>query len=772
MRIGNAQDANGRKYITGISAVENGSAIASDIISIRNGSGISLSSSVDGTLVVDAVFNPLVESISSKVEKPFSGDVSGLVLATNGDGTTRWVENGGESVPWSKLSSKPATINAMPSSVGSNGQLLVADSNGYMVWKTPDSAITSDSRNPPTASAVNAAIRVHVNANGMHLPFADATSRGKVLKVDNVGNPTWATDLTLEGSAVLPGYDSHDALKVLRVTSDGNGTEWSVNKGAEVTVEHSLVSGSNPVAGSAIYNAIQGRMPAIDPAGRAGNVVAVNNAGNGYALSSVVQSAVKATSATYAESALNVDMSIVSAHVSNVSMHVPTSGADNGMVLMMSGGVPAWKDAGVIVQESNVLPEYGATDSGKVLAVNDTGTGTLWKVNSATVAVADSVTQNGMNPPTASAVYQFVTMNVNPPSPTTTGDMTIASFVSPYGNGVVRSASYATSAVYINGHTVSKDVPSNAVFTDTVPGSGVLTINVDDSTIGTFNANASTNSTITIPKATSASYGLVKVETAIANTTNAVANAVVSAISSRMSMHVNSNVVHVPSATQANNGQVLKVEDGVPVWSTDLTGGGSAVLPSYGAVDANKVLKVNGNGDGTLWASDIAGSSIVVDSFISSDGANPVAGAVIHSALMSKMNVVLGGETGQVLTRTADGVEWGTVSASEGAPVQVSGVGISSIVAGSNIIMNVENGVLYLSAVATAHSSDIGNKVDYEDLAQVAFTGDYNDVVGRVIVDGELDSASTNPVENRVLWSSLESLSSQLGNVSSLLEEL
>jgi hypothetical protein len=214
------------------------------------------------------------------------------------------------------------------------------------------------------------------------------------------------------------------------------------------------------------------------------------------------------------------------------------------------------------------------------------------------------------------------------------------------------------------------------------------------------------------------------------------------------------------------------VEDGVPVWSTDLTGGGSAVLPSYGAVDANKVLKVNGNGDGTLWASDIAGSSIVVDSFISSDGANPVAGAVIHSALMSKMNVVLGGETGQVLTRTADGVEWGTVSASEGAPVQVSGVGISSIVAGSNIIMNVENGVLYLSAVATAHSSDIGNKVDYEDLAQVAFTGDYNDVVGRVIVDGELDSASTNPVENRVLWSSLESLSSQLGNVSSLLEEL
>lgn len=697
MRIGNAQDANGRNYITGISVVNDGSAIASDIVSMRNGSGISFSSSMDGGLVVNAVFTPLVESISKKVERPPSGNVSGLVLATNGDGTTSWVENGGESVPWSKLSSKPATIDAMPSSVGSNGQLLVADANGSIAWRAPDSVITSDSRNPPTASAVNAAIRVHVNANGMHLPSADATSRGKVLKIDNVGNPTWATDLTLEGSAVLPGYDSHDALKVLRVTSDGSGTEWSENQGSGVKVEHSLVSGSNPIAGSAIYNAIRGRMPAIDPTGHAGDVVAVNGAGNGYVLSSVVQSAVNAT---YAESALNADMSIVSAHISNALVHVPTSGADNGMVLTMSGGVPAWRDAGVIVQESDVLPEYGAMDSGKVLAVNDTGTGTLWKDNHAVVTVADSVTQDGMDPPTASAVYEFVTMGA---SPSPAGDMTIASFVDQQGDGVVRSASYATSAVYVNGHTVSKDVPSNAVFTDTVPGSGVLTINAVDSTIGTFNANAGENSTITIPQATSAAYGLAKVETVIADTTNAVANAVVYAISHRMDMHIDSTAVHVPSATQLNNGQVLKVENGIPVWGTDLTGGGSAVLPSYGAADANKVLKVNGTGDGTLWASETGGSSVVVDSVISPDGANPVAGSAIHSALTGKMDAVLGGEVGQVLTRTADGMEWRNAG---------------------------------------------------------------------IVVDGELNSASTNPVENRVLWSSLEEMSSQLGNVSSLLEEL
>ena len=487
MRIGNAQDANGRNYITGISAVNDGSAIASDIVSMRNGSGISFSSSMDGGLVVNAVFTPLVESISKKVEKPSSGDVSGLVLATNGDGTTSWVENGGESVPWSKLSSKPATIDAMPPSVGSNGQLLVADANGSMVWRTPDSAVTSDSRNPPTASAVNAAIRVHVNANGMHLPFADATSRGKVLKIDNVGNPTWATDLTLEGSAVLPGYDSHDALKVLRVTSDGNGTEWSENQGSGVTVENSLVSGSNPIAGSAIYNAIQGRMPAIDPTGHAGDVVAVNNAGNGYGLSSVVKSATNAT--------------------------------------------------------------------------------------------------------------------------------------------------YATSAVYINGHTVSKDVPSDAVFTDTVPGSGVLTINAVDSAIGAFNANAGENSAITIPQATSTSYGLVKVETVIADTTNAVANAVVSAISYRMGMHIDSSAVHVPTATMLNNGQVLKVENGVPVWGTDLTGGGSAVLPSYGADDANKVLKVNGDGTGTVWASETGGGSVVVDGELNSASTNPVENRVLWSSL-------------------------------------------------------------------------------------------------------------------------------------------
>ena len=97
------------------------------------------------------------------------------------------------------------------------------------------------------------------------------------------------------------------------------------------------------------------------------------------------------------------------------------------------------------------------------------------------------------------------------------------------------------------------------------------------------------------------------------------------------------------------------------------------------------------------------GGSTVVDSVISPDGVNPVAGSAIHSALTSKMDAVLGGETGQVLTKTADGMEWKTAG---------------------------------------------------------------------VVVDGELNSASTNPVENRVLWSSLENMSSQLGNVSSLLNEL
>ena len=93
----------------------------------------------------------------------------------------------------------------------------------------------------------------------------------------------------------------------------------------------------------------------------------------------------------------------------------------------------------------------------------------------------------------------------------------------------------------------------------------------------------------------------------------------------------------------------------------------------------------------------------MVDSVISPDGANPVAGSAIHSALAGKMDIVSGGAPGQVLTRTADGMEWKTAG---------------------------------------------------------------------FVVDGELNSASTNPVENRVLWSSLEEMSSQLGNVSSLLNEL
>ena len=72
------------------------------------------------------------------------------------------------------------------------------------------------------------------------------------------GTPSWGTDLTADGSAVLPSYGSGDAGKVLKVNGLGDGTLWDYIEAGDVASEITSDCAS-AVAGSAIYNALHQR---------------------------------------------------------------------------------------------------------------------------------------------------------------------------------------------------------------------------------------------------------------------------------------------------------------------------------------------------------------------------------------------------------------------------------------------------------------------------------------------------------------------------------
>ena len=205
------------------------------------------------------------------------------------------------------------------------------------------------------------------------------------------------------------------------------------------------------------------------------------------------------------------------------------------------------------------------------------------------------------------------------------GDMLATTYVSAGGTGVVLSAGHATSAesatsatnaasatsavnassavsagnaAKVNGLTVSTAVPANAKFTDTIPGSAVIKISAGGTSIGSFTVNETSSKNINIPAATSTAYGVVKVVTAMANTTtDAAAISVVSAISSAMNAHMASASIHH-----------------------------------------------------------------AVDSALDGNSTNPVQNKAIVTALNGKQPSLPSGTTGQYLQKTANGVQWADVA--------------------------------------------------------------------------------------------------------------
>ena len=78
-------------------------------------------------------------------------------------------------------------------------------------------------------------------------------------------------------------------------------------------------------------------------------------------------------------------------------------------------------------------------------------------------------------------------------------------------------------------------------------------------------------------------------------------------------------------------------------------------MPSNG--NTGQVLKKTSNG--VEWADDLeGGENIVVDSSLSTTSTNPIQNKVITNVLNEKLTIPSGGNVGQVLKKTQSGIEW------------------------------------------------------------------------------------------------------------------
>ena len=265
MRIGNAQNARGARLLAGISAVVGSSVIASDIVAIRNGSNVTLTSSEEGVLVVGAdVAATISSAVSVKIDQPTDAGSYGQVLATNGEGGTYWTNRGIESATWEGVQGKPATVAALPNAVGSAGQYLRAGAGGTVAWAGFDNAVVSSSVNAPTGRAVQSALALHADNNRRHVPVVSAGDAGKILKATANG-PAWAIDSTAGGvSALSPlsfgsavSYNGETAVGVIA----GSNVTFGTVDGSTVSINavvSSIADGTVLVSGEPVSSMVAG----------------------------------------------------------------------------------------------------------------------------------------------------------------------------------------------------------------------------------------------------------------------------------------------------------------------------------------------------------------------------------------------------------------------------------------------------------------------------------------------------------------------------------
>lgn len=150
-----------------------------------------------------------------------------------------------------------------------------------------------------------------------------------------------------------------------------------------------------------------------------------------------------------------------------------------------------------------------------------------------------------------------------------------------------------------------------------------------------------------------------------------------------------------------------------------------------------------------------------VDSALSGSSTNPVQNKVINTALAGKIDNPSGGSTGQVLKKTASGVEWANESGGGGGSVTVdSTLSTSSTNPVQNKVitsaLNDKADSSSLASVATSGSySDLSNK---PSLATVATSGSYSDLSNKPTIptiDSSITQGGTNAVQGGAIYTEL-----------------
>lgn len=648
MRIGNPQNHNGDGLITGISAINSASIILSDATVLENGSNVTLSNH-DGAIVINAELGALEQEVSSKINKPLVNGSNGWVLALNEDGTTSWVDNGFTEITWNDIQSKPATINVLPQSAGANNQYFVMQ-NGVATWRYFDDSVGANSPLAPTGSAVHAFLNSHISTIALHVPQSGAI--GHVLTKTQGGVafmelPQSADAATVADSALYASSAGKLANSVYIGNAPFDGT-------ANVTIQqigaaNSVHSHSNDAwFSNALVSKMtiplypmSGKVLAVDETGSGFEWIYVNTADSatyassagsaisaGYAISAGI-----ATSANYASSAGNVGNGVITLQIDGASVGSFSMNQSADSTINITGGSI----------DSSVLESYAngiemSLNNNTISTVLKNGNTSLGNVQTITIPlenfvsntrtvngkalssdvviygsdILDSATGSNLN-----AIFDGISQRVS--SHVNDSNVHVPEFDT-QNNGHVLSVSGGalswTSTVVVDsmavlpyfdttdsGKALMVNNDGNGIEWGIVSGggtvgSGVITMQAGGTAIGSFNVNTSNNTSINIPVATNDSYGVVKIETVVSNTSNAVANSVVYSIGTSFDSHVSDSTVHVPSG--GANGQVLKMVNGSLVWGTDLTADGSTALPSHGAGDSGLALIVS-DGNDVVW---------------------------------------------------------------------------------------------------------------------------------------------------------------------------
>ena len=189
-------------------------------------------------------------------------------------------------------------------------------------------------------------------------------------------------------------------------------------------------------------------------------------------------------------------------------------------------------------------------------------------------------------------------------------------------------------------------------------------------------------------------------------------------------------------AAKIHNHSISDIENLQAILNNKLT------IPVGGNI--GQVLKKTESG--YVWADDLVGESITIDSSLSTTSTNPIQNNVVTAALNNKITAPSNGTNGQVLSKTSNGYAWVD---------QTPSITIDSVLSNSSV-NPVQNKIITeaLSTKITMPSNGSVGQVLKKTSNGVEWS---DDLTGESItIDSTLSLSSTNPVQNKVIKAALD----------------